>query len=151
MSNAIRAGLLMFVLACCSSPPRPMITHISAQGAPAAIGPYSHGMECQGSLVFLSGQIALRADGTFVDGTVEEQTRLALANVATILSSQGLLPSHVVKATIFLQTMDDFAAVNGVYADFFGGHRPARSTVAVAGLPKGAKVEIEVVACRPLP
>jgi 2-iminobutanoate/2-iminopropanoate deaminase len=151
MSHSIWAGLLMFVLACCSSPPTRMITSISALGAPAAIGPYSHGMECHGSLVFLSGQIALRADGTFVDGSVEEQTRIALSNVATILASQGLEAEHVVKSTIFLQSMDDFAAVNGVYAEFFGAHRPARSTVAVAALPKNAKVEIEVVACRPLP
>lgn len=149
MSHAIAICLVMFVLVSCTTQQRTMIQPINAQGAPAAIGPYSHGMECHGSLVFLSGQIALLADGTFVDGTVEEQARTALANIATILSSQGLSPSNVVKSTIYLRTMDDFAAVNTVYGEFFGTHRPARSTVAVAGLPKNAKVEIEVIACRP--
>lgn len=98
--------------------------------------------------MFLSGQIALLPDGTFVNGSIEEQTKLALANVATILSEQGLTPMNVIKTTVFLRSMDDFAAMNAVYAEFFGAHRPARSTVAVSGLPKNAIVEIEVVACR---
>jgi len=125
-----------------------MITTFEAKGAPQAIGPYTHSVECAGNLVFLSGQIALRADGTFVNGSIEEQTKLALSNVATILLEQGLTPMNVVKTTVFLSSMDDFAAMNVVYAEFFGAHRPARSTVAVAGLPKNAIVEIEVVACR---
>ncbi len=123
------------------------ITPIHAPGAPPAIGPYSHGMVCNGTLVFLSGQIALDSSGAFVGGTCAEQTQQILCNIRLILASQGLSLQHVVKCTVFLQDMADYAAMNDVYAEAFAPHKPARSAVQVAGLPRQALVEIEVVAC----
>ena len=98
-------------------------------------------------MMFLSGQIPLRADGTMLEGTIEEQTRQIFANIRTILSSQGASLTDIVKTTVFLKNMNDFAAMNAVYADEMGEHRPARSAVEVARLPKDAQVEIEVIAC----
>ena len=114
--------------------------------APAAIGPYSQGMRAGGSFLFLSGQIPLRPDGTLVEGDVAEQTRQVMANIRALLAAAGLGFENVVKTTIFLSSMDHFAAVNQVYGDAVGSPPPARSTVAVAGLPKNVDVEIEVVA-----
>ena len=98
-------------------------------------------------MVYLSGQIGLLDDGTLIDGDITAQTRRALQNVATILESQQATLRNVVKTLVLLQSMDDFAAMNAAYAEAFGDHRPARSAFAVAALPKGALVEIEVIAC----
>ena len=119
---------------------------LSAPDAPAAVGPYSHAVR-SGGLVFCSGQVALDPEsGRLVEGDVAAQARQVFENVRAVLGAAGLGLDAVVKATVFLSSMDDFGAVNAVYADAFGGHRPARSTVAVAGLPLGALVEVEVVA-----
>jgi 2-iminobutanoate/2-iminopropanoate deaminase len=118
----------------------------STPDAPAAIGPYSQGMRAGGSFLFLSGQIPLRPDGTLVEGDVGEQTRQVMANIRALLHAAGLGFENVVKTTIFLSSMDHFAAVNQVYGDAVGSPPPARSTVAVAGLPKNVDVEIEVIA-----
>ena len=100
----------------------------------------------RGALLFLSGQIALGADGTLHGETAAEQTPQVLANIGALLAAAGCRPDNVVKTTIFLKDMDDFAAVNAVYGEFFGEAKPARSTVEVARLPKNALVEIEVIA-----
>ena len=114
--------------------------------APAAIGPYSQAVKANGFL-FTAGQIALDpATMQVIDGDVAAQTERALANLSAVLTEAGTSWSNVVKTTIFLADMADFAAVNEVYARALGDARPARSTVAVAGLPRGVRVEIEAVA-----
>ena len=119
---------------------------ISTQKAPAAIGPYSQAIQV-GNLVYTSGQIPIDpATGVFVEGSIREQTRQSLLNVKAILEEAGLTMSDVVKTTVFLADMNDFADMNAVYAEFFAEPYPARSAVAVKMLPKGALVEIEVVA-----
>jgi 2-iminobutanoate/2-iminopropanoate deaminase len=125
-----------------------VIETFNVEGAPPAVGPYSHGVLCSGTMLFLSGQVALLADGSFVDGDVTAQTEQVFKNISLVLASQGATLADVVKTTVLLATMDDFAAMNTVYADTFGEHRPARSAFAVARLPKDALVEIEVIACR---
>ncbi len=121
---------------------------IGTDKAPAAIGPYSQGVEA-GGLVITSGQIPLDpATGKFPDG-IREQTRQSLANVQAILAAAGTDLAHVLKTTVFLKDMNDFAAMNEVYATFFPeGAYPARSAVEVARLPKDALVEIEVIAAK---
>lgn len=114
--------------------------------APAAIGPYSQAVRASGNLLFMSGQIALRPDGTLVEGDVRAQTEQVMANMRGVLESAGLSFSNLVKTTIFLSSMDHFGVVNEVYGAVFEGNPPARSTVAVAGLPKGVDVEIEAIA-----
>lgn len=119
---------------------------ISTSAAPAAIGPYSQAIEI-GNLVFCSGQLPIDpATGAFPEGGIEAQTRQSLKNAAAILEAAGTDLHHVVKTTVFLASMDDFAAMNGVYAEAFTEPFPARSAVAVKTLPKGALVEIECVA-----
>ncbi len=119
---------------------------ISTTKAPAAIGPYSQAIQV-GNLVYTSGQIPIDpATGVFVEGSIREQTRQSLLNVKAILEEAGLTMSDVVKTTVFLADMNDFADMNAVYAEFFAEPYPARSAVAVKMLPKGALVEIEVVA-----
>ena len=119
---------------------------ISTTKAPAAIGPYSQAIQV-GNLVYTSGQIPIDpATGVFVEGGIREQTRQSLLNVKAILEEAGLTMSDVVKTTVFLADMNDFADMNAVYAEFFAEPYPARSAVAVKMLPKGALVEIEVVA-----
>ena len=119
---------------------------IATSDAPAAIGPYSQGIVA-GGLLFASGQIALDpVTGELVGATVGEQTARVMKNVAALLEAAGTDFDHVVKATCFLGSMDDFAAFNEEYATWFGAQRPARSAVEVARLPKGALVEVEVVA-----
>ncbi|MFA6458609.1 MAG: RidA family protein [Patescibacteria group bacterium] len=118
---------------------------IQTANAAPAIGPYSQAIVA-GNLIFTSGQIALTPAGEFLDGTVEEQARQALKNLGEVLQAANSDFSKVVKTTIFLAEMDDFAKVNAIYAEFFGDAKPARSTVAVAKLPKNAKIEIEAVA-----
>lgn len=113
---------------------------------PAAVGPYSQAVK-QGGFLFCSGQIPIDpAAGKIVAQDVEGQAQQVLANIQALLSAQGLTMSDVVKATVFLQNMADFPKVNPLYEAAFEGHKPARSTVAVAGLPLGALVEIEVIA-----
>jgi 2-iminobutanoate/2-iminopropanoate deaminase len=119
---------------------------ISTTKAPAAIGPYSQAIRV-GNLVYTSGQIPIDpATGNFVDGGIKEQTRQSLTNVKAILVEAGLSMADVVKTTVFMADMNDFADMNSVYAEFFAEPYPARSAVAVKTLPKGALVEIEVVA-----
>lgn len=113
--------------------------------APAAIGPYSQGIVVN-NLFYSSGQIPLRADGTLVTGDVKEQTRQVFQNLNAVLTEAGASFETVVKATVFIKSMDDFNAVNEVYGEFFTAHKPARSCVEVARLPKDVLVEIEVIA-----
>lgn len=119
---------------------------ISTANAPAAIGPYAQG-NIEGGLLFASGQIPLDPEtGEIVGSTIEEQTAQVMKNVAAILEAAGTDFDHVVKTTCFLNDMNDFAAFNAEYAKSFGEVRPARSAVAVEKLPKGALVEVEVIA-----
>ena len=122
---------------------------VSTSAAPAAIGPYSQAIAA-GPFVFASGQIGLDpATGTLVEGGIDVQTRQVMANIGAVLRAADLDFSAVVKTTIFLADMNDFAAVNAIYAESFAGMTPpARSTVAAAGLPRGARVEIEALALR---
>ena len=113
---------------------------------PTAVGPYSQAVK-QGGFLFCSGQIPINPEAGKIEATdVEGQARQVLANIGALLSSQGLGMKDVVKATVFLTTMADFPKVNPIYEAAFDGHKPARSTVAVAGLPLGALIEIEVIA-----
>ena len=119
---------------------------ISTKAAPAAIGPYSQAIKI-GNLVYTSGQIPINpATGSFAEGGIKEQTRQSLTNVKAILEEAGLTMADVVKTTVFMADMNDFADMNAVNAEFFAEPYPARSAVAVKTLPKGALVEIEVVA-----
>ena len=119
---------------------------ISTQKAPAAIGPYSQAIQA-GNLVFASGQIPINPlTGNIVEGGIREQTHQALANVKAILEAAGLSLSNVVKTTVFLADINDFAEVNTIYGTYFTEPYPARSAVSVKALPKGALIEIEVVA-----
>ena len=119
---------------------------INTSKAPAAIGPYSQAIRV-GNLIYTSGQIPIDpATGVFVEGGIKEQTRQSLSNIKAILEEAGISMSNVVKTTIFLADMNDFADMNAVYAEFFEEPYPARSAVAVKSLPKGALVELEVVA-----
>lgn len=120
---------------------------ISTQNAPAAIGPYSQAIDL-GNMVFVSGQIPVDpATGTMAD-TIEAQARQSLANLKAILAEAGLTMANVVKTVIFLADINDFAAVNQVYAQAFAQPYPARSCVQVAAIPKGARLEIECIAKR---
>jgi 2-iminobutanoate/2-iminopropanoate deaminase len=119
---------------------------ISTKAAPAAIGPYSQAI-IVGNLVYTSGQIPIDpATGSIDEGGIKEQTRQSLTNVQAILKEAGLTMANVIKTTVFMADMNDFADMNAVYAEFFTEPYPARSAVAVKTLPKGALVEIEVVA-----
>jgi len=121
---------------------------VSSDKAPKAIGPYSQGIEA-GDFIFLSGQIPLDpATGDMVSGGIEAQTRRVLDNLKAIVESQGLDMDSVVKTTIFLADMGDFAKVNEVYGSYFGVVPPARSTIQVGALPKNARIEIEAVVLR---
>lgn len=117
---------------------------IQTPNAPAAIGPYSQAMVV-GDLLFTSGQIPLRADGTLNDGDITVQTTQVLANLKAVIEAAGSNLNKVVKTTVFLKNLDDFAAMNKVYGDVFGSHTPARSTVQVAKLPRDVLVEIEAI------
>lgn len=121
-------------------------TIITTDEAPAAVGPYSQGVRV-GGLIFTAGQAGLDpATGHLVEGGIEAQTRQTLENLSSILQEAGSSLSQVVKTTVFLKDIEDFQAMNRVYAEFFDGDPPARSTVQVAALPLGALVEIEAVA-----
>lgn len=118
---------------------------ISIPNAPAAIGPYSQAMVV-GDIIYTSGQIALKPDGSFLDGDITLQTIQVLENLKNILESENSSLKKVIKTTVFLSDMDNFAKLNEVYAQYFGNHKPARTTVAVKTLPKNALVEIECIA-----
>jgi 2-iminobutanoate/2-iminopropanoate deaminase len=119
---------------------------VATPGAPKAIGPYSQAITVNG-FIFTAGQVALDpGTGELVVGGIADQTTRALENLRAVLTAAGSSLSQVVKTTVFLVDMADFGQMNEVYGRFFGAHRPARSTVAVAGLPRGALVEIEVIA-----
>lgn len=123
---------------------KPIVT----SAAPAAIGPYSQAIEVNG-FVYASGQLPIDpATGAFPEGGVQEQTRQSLLNVKAILKEAGLTLANVVKTTVYLADMGDFAAMNEIYSQFFSQPFPARSAVAVKALPKGALVEVEVIAAR---
>ena len=125
------------------------IGFVSTPDAPRAVGPYSQATRANG-LLFTAGQVGFDpATGELVDGGISEQTERVLANIRAILEAERLDLSTVVKTTVYLVDMADFAAMNTVYAKVFGDHRPARSTVAVAALPRGARVEIDAVAVLP--
>jgi 2-iminobutanoate/2-iminopropanoate deaminase len=124
------------------------INAVATERAPKAIGPYSQAIVADGT-VYTAGQVALDPQsGALVGATVTEQTEQVLKNLAAVLTASGSSLGQVVKTTVFLADMADFAAMNEVYARHFGGHRPARSTVQAAGLPKGARVEIDAIAIR---
>ncbi|MBR5019429.1 MAG: RidA family protein [Bacteroidales bacterium] len=126
-----------------------MKQRINTDNAPAAIGPYSQAIDSGNGLVFVSGQLPIDpATGAFPEGGVQEQTRQSLTNAKAILEAAGLGLANVVKTTVFLADMGDFAAMNEIYAQFFSEPFPARSAVAVKTLPKGALVEIECIAAR---
>lgn len=118
---------------------------INTKKAPAAIGPYSQGIIVN-NLFYSSGQIPLTAEGTLVDGSIEEQTHQVFTNLKAVLEEAGASLESVVKVTVFLSDMEEFGAVNEVYGMYFSAHKPARSCVEVARLPKDVKVEIEVIA-----
>jgi 2-iminobutanoate/2-iminopropanoate deaminase len=122
-------------------------TVVSTADAPQAIGPYSQAISI-GDLVFCSGQIPLTPQGVIIEGDIAEQTRQVLTNLQAVLAAAGSSLARVVKTTVFLADMGEFAAMNQVYSEFFGDAPPARSTVQVVRLPRDARVEIEVVALR---
>lgn len=123
-------------------------TRVATSEAPAAIGPYNQAIVA-GELVFCSGQIPLDpATGQLVEGDIKAQTRRSLQNLSAVLTAAGASMGSVLKTTVFLVSMSEYAAVNEVYAEFFSEEPPARSAVAVAELPRGARVEIEAIALR---
>ncbi len=121
------------------------IKSIETDKAPAAIGPYSQAVQ-SGNLLFCSGQIPLNPAGQLVDGNIEAQTRQVMANLRAVIEAAGSSLEQVVKTTIYLTDLEDFGVVNGIYAESFRTNLPARATVQVAALPKGARVEIDAIA-----
>lgn len=120
---------------------------IHAPNAPAAVGPYVHGI-LTGDILFASGQLGLIPETGELPAGVEAQTRQSLENVKAVLAAAGMTLANVVKTTVFIDNMDDFGKVNEIYGEVFGEHKPARSCVEVARLPKNALVEIEVIAAK---
>ena len=118
---------------------------VATTNAPAAIGPYSQGIIVNG-MFYSSGQIPLTSTGELVEGDIVVQTHQVFANLKAVLEAAGSSLDHVVKTTVFMKDMNDFVAMNEVYASYFGEHKPARSAVEVARLPKDVKIEIEVLA-----
>ncbi|WP_301186467.1 RidA family protein [uncultured Helicobacter sp.] len=118
---------------------------MSTANAPQAIGPYSQAYICNG-MIYTSGQIALTPQGTFIEGNITAQSIQVLENLKAILESAGSSLQKVIKTTVFLSNMEDFNTLNTIYAQYFGSHKPARSTIAVKTLPKNALVEIECIA-----
>lgn len=124
------------------------MNYINTKNAPAAIGPYSQAIDL-GDFVFLSGQIPADAEtGKLTEGSIEEKTSVVFKNIDAILKEAGLEPKNVVKTTVFVKDLGNFGKVNGIYANFFGDHKPARSFVEVSDLPKGVDIEIELIAKR---
>lgn len=122
-----------------------IIVPVATKEAPAAIGPYSQAVQW-GNLVFTSGQIPLTAEGQLVEGGIEEQTHQVFRNLKAVLEEAGTSLDKVLKATVFLKDMNQFTQINAIYEAYFGSHKPARSTVEVARLPKDVLVEIELIA-----
>lgn len=121
---------------------------VSTPAAPAAIGPYSQAVVA-GDLIFLSGQIPLDPErGKIIEGSIEDETRQVLKNLAAVLAAEGLTLDAVVRTTVFLTDLEDFPRVNQTYAEFFTEPFPARATVQVAALPRGARIEIDAIATR---
>lgn len=118
---------------------------VSTAKAPQAIGPYSQAVK-HGGLVFVSGQIPLRPDGSLESGGITAETKQVLENLKNILAAAGSSFEQVLKTTVFLKDMGDFEAMNKIYAEYFAAHKPARATIQVAKLPKDVSVEIELVA-----
>lgn len=118
---------------------------VSTKDAPAAMGPYSQAVKASG-FVFCSGQLPLRSDGLLEDASIETQTQQVLQNLTSVLKAAGSDISKVLKTTVYLSDMNHFAAMNEVYGNFFGSHKPARATVGVARLPKDALIEIDCIA-----
>jgi 2-iminobutanoate/2-iminopropanoate deaminase len=118
---------------------------VSTSAAPAAIGPYSQAIFAQGKFFFISGQIGMKPDGTMANG-IEGQTRQVIMNLRAILFAGGLDAGDLVKTTIYLTNVNDFAEVNDIYSEMVGSEPPARATVQVSALPKGALVEIDAIA-----
>ena len=123
---------------------------IQPKDSPKPVGPYSHAVRV-GDLLFCSGQIPLNKEGQIVPGGIQEQTRQVLQNISAILADQSLAFENVVKATVFMIDLGEFADMNSVYSEYFKSNYPARSTVQVAALPRGARVEIEITACYSTP
>jgi len=121
------------------------VKYVQTKDAPQAIGPYSQGVVIN-NLFYSSGQIPLTAEGELVDGDIQQQTHQVFKNLEAVLLAAGASLNTVVKTTVFLKNMEDFTALNEVYAEYFNEHKPARSTVEVARLPKDVLVEIEVIA-----
>lgn len=121
------------------------MNYVATDKAPEAFGPYAQAVTVNG-FIYSSGQIPVTADGVLVEGTIEEQTNQVFANLKAVLEAANSSLDKVVKATVFITDMNDFAAINEVYAQHFGAHTPARSCVQVARLPKDAHIEIEVIA-----
>ncbi|QUW20681.1 RidA family protein [Sporosarcina sp. Marseille-Q4063] len=119
--------------------------YVATDKAPAAFGPYAQAVNVNG-FIYTSGQIPVTTDGLLIEGTIEEQTHQVFANLKAILEEANSSLEKVVKATVFLTDMDNFVAVNDIYAEHFGTHTPARSCVQVGRLPKDAQIEIEVIA-----
>jgi 2-iminobutanoate/2-iminopropanoate deaminase len=119
--------------------------YVATDKAAAAIGPYSQGV-ISGEIFYSSGQIPLKPDGELAQGGIAEQTHQVFANLQAVLDEAGSSLAQVIKTTVFIKDMNDFAELNSIYASYFGDHKPARSTVEVARLPKDVKVEIEVIA-----
>jgi 2-iminobutanoate/2-iminopropanoate deaminase len=125
-----------------------MMIPISSDQAPTAIGPYSQAI-LNDNMIFCSGQLGINpSTGKLCDDSIEKQTEQIFKNIEAVLDSAGVTLSNVVKTTVFLTSMGDFPNVNTLYAKAFGNHKPARSTVQVAGLPLGAKIEIECIAVK---
>ena len=119
---------------------------INSDNAPTAVGPYSHAaVDAQGT-IYVSGCLPMKADGDLVEGSIAQKTDAALSNLESVLKMAGSDKSKVLKTTIFLVDLGQFAEVNEAYADFFAGHKPARSCVQVSALPKGVDIEIEAIA-----
>ncbi|AMA74526.1 RidA family protein [Aneurinibacillus thermoaerophilus] len=118
---------------------------ISTNQAPAAIGPYSQAVKV-GNFIYTSGQIPLTPEGELVTGDIVAQTHQVFANLKAVLAAAGATLNNVVKVTVFVKDMNDFATINEIYAEYFGEHRPARSLVQVARLPKDVSLEIEMIA-----
>jgi 2-iminobutanoate/2-iminopropanoate deaminase len=126
-----------------------MSRYVTTPNAPAPIGPYSQAVWA-GPNLFISGMIALTPEGEFRNESLESEVRMALTNLVAVLESQGMGAQHLVKCSLFLRDMADFAAVNAIYTEFMGEAKPARETVSVLGLPKDARFEISAVAYLPL-
>lgn len=124
-----------------------MIEAFNVDGSHPNVGPYSQGVLCSGTMLFVSGQIGITADGAFAGDTVEAQTRQVFTNIRTILGARGLGLESIVKTTVLLADINDYGEMNALYMEEFGDHRPARAAYAVTALPKGARIEIEVIAC----